>query len=337
MGDLNVFCSPYFTGYWHHIQHHAHAFTRTLALKNLQIPIFLGKLGTAPFLTASRQISPHEEIKLNLTEGPEQRSVTYECQLDLARPLDAMDGRIYAAICGLWDAQKQITPHAIYKATGATRRPDTEQLEKIINSVQALLESAVYWQGLNIPFLDGCLVRRDNTRDPETGHYSGSFLSLKGKPGLYKYITDTDRYLTTVPVEYLQLSGKRTERAIAIQTYVLERISQSRHQGKKSAKITYESLFERLAINSRWANNALKIPHHTASSMRRRARETLISVGYDLVRNGAVTSCTPYPKVTETNKESTPIITVADTTKGTSSLHTVRGIHLKFKGDVNDS
>lgn len=234
-------------------------------MQKIGVPVFLGRIPRSVF-----SCHPHDSDGRYIIREDNDRIC---CQLIAPRDLTATDERIYEAICGLHDASISITPRAIYHAGGGHGSTSSHETKQILASVTTMMQSELIIDHQPIPLLAGTVAPSAS----QTGSVvSPNEIVLSEKPGLYVYVADGDRRLTTVSSTDLILPGmRRTNTVLAAQTLLIRRIHTAQKRGTPEIVIRFDSLFRELGFNS----DATKhVAHRTATKQRCVARMTLLNI-----------------------------------------------------------
>lgn len=247
----------------------------------IHLPLFLGRVPRSVF-----QPHPHNGAGCYIMRDGDSH---VRCQVLSPRDLNATDSRIYSTICGLYDAAISITPRAIHIATGGLGSPTSYQTAKILESEQTMLTTNVTLGNASFSLLTGTIApctRSNGSFD------SPNELTLAERPGLYSYVADGDRRLTTVSTAQLLLptSMRRTNAVIAAQTLVVMRVKAAALRKSKTTKIRFDALFTELGITSLPTTE-----HRQATRKRATARSALVEVAKAAVETGLITSFALYP------------------------------------------
>ena len=187
------------------------------------------------------------------------------------RRLTSFDKRVYIAVSALYNAGNDvITLRQIFYAMGQkASNPKAAQLEKINESVTKMARA---W------------VKVDDSREHNTynynldegdikngwrrGRYEGSLLPME-KASVIANGKTTDaaihlfreppvitfakmkKQITTVDLKLLQSPASKTDTNLAIEDYLISRLSRARNNGKESEKILFKTLFEKTGITER--------------------------------------------------------------------------------------
>ncbi|MBQ2013318.1 MAG: hypothetical protein II206_11095, partial [Bacteroidaceae bacterium] len=177
--------------------------------------------------------------------------------LQISKRLTQYDKRVYVAIAGLFNGGNSvITLRQIHEAMGNTGKPSKTQREKISMAVTKM---------------QSAMIRVDNSAeaskyDYEEFVYSGSLLPIERvkrlvngnlmdeaihlfrEPPVMTFARER-KQITTVPVQLLNSPISKTDANLAIEDYLLERISRA-GKGRSSCKILYKTICEKAGANT---------------------------------------------------------------------------------------
>lgn len=176
------------------------------------------------------------------------------------RELNEYDFRLMTAAGTLIDAGNNITTlSAIHEAMGNTGNPSSDQIEKIMDSltkqrktdvsIDSTKENAVN-KGYPVYVYSGSVMPFDSIKAFVDGKMTEAAIRFLAPPPLYEFAKGRSQ-MTTIKQEVLQSPVNKTAANLAIDNYLLERISHMKNNSKLSRKILYSTLYEKCHIETR--------------------------------------------------------------------------------------
>lgn len=184
--------------------------------------------------------------------------------VQIDRPLTPYDFRVMCAVGSLVDAGNTITSLSdIYEAMGNTGRPSSAQLEKIEESllkqrrtsarIDTGRESEVN-KGYQKYYYNGALLLWDSIEAYIDNTLTEAAIRFFITPPLYEF-AKRRKQITSVEQKVLNSPISKTEANLAIDNYLIKRISHMKNNGKLSRKILFGTLYEECNIKTRMQRN----------------------------------------------------------------------------------
>ena len=205
-------------------------------------------------------------------------SIVYSIDFDklegikITKKLTQFDKRVYIAASALWNAgNKVISLTQIHYAMGNTLRPSGKQLEKINESITKMTNAAIYVDNIeeikskyDYPKVhyDGALLPIERMTATVNGKLSDAAIHLFREPPMMTFAKARGQ-VTTLEMKLLQSPINKTDSNLAIDDYLLERISMSKNAAGKEAHkppnkrktviktILLETLYQQTGLNTR--------------------------------------------------------------------------------------
>ena len=187
----------------------------------------------------------------------------------ISKKLSNYDKRIMVAAAALVNNNEPVTTVSrIYRAMGGKGRPSTADIQKIIHSLDKMNAAKLY--------LD---TTAENEKYPnyERFVYEGSYVPMERITGYQKNGKDIDyaihffrepplvsfarqrKQITTISRNLLEAPINKTEINLAIEDYLIVRISQMKHPDSKvSRKMLYATIFEKNHITNKLQKSRAK-------------------------------------------------------------------------------
>lgn len=173
--------------------------------------------------------------------------------LSITKKLQPFDKRVYIAIAALFNGGNDVmTVSQIYRQMGFTGAPGKSDREKINAAVTKMSsakifvdnqEEAAAYKGYARFRYDGSLLPMERRTDIVNGQVTESTIHIFREPPLISWAKQRNQ-ITTVDVKLLQSPMSKTDSNLAIDDYLIERISRAK-AGKQPAKILFKTLAER--------------------------------------------------------------------------------------------
>lgn len=209
-------------------------------------------------------------IPLKAERAGSRKEVSILWQIDFAslgedvkisRQLTPFDKRVHMAISALFDAgNKVVTLTAIHYAMGNSGRPCTDNLKKINESIQKMSAASIVIDNTQEAqeyryekfVYKGRLLPIEQVEHVTNGKLSESAIRLFREPPVVTFARQR-RQITAFPLKVLQSPGSKTETAIALENYLLERIGKARGENKKAnlRRILYDTIYDACGIMER--------------------------------------------------------------------------------------
>lgn len=183
-----------------------------------------------------------------------------EDNLKITKRLTPYDKRVYIAVSALFNAgYNVITLSQIYYAMGYTgKKAGNSDREKINNALTKMRGASILFDNEkeaeaipNYPHFkyDGSLLPMERITATVNGNITEGAIKIFREPPLMTFAKQRNQ-ITTVTINLLQSPISKTENNLAIDDYLLERISKEKHNNTNSFKMRYKTLFERVGITS---------------------------------------------------------------------------------------
>lgn len=180
--------------------------------------------------------------------------------LKISKKLTPFDKRVYIAVSALFNAGNEIiTLTQIYYAMGYTGKPAEKQITRINEAVEKMRRSYITFDNANeahaIPNYprfkyNGYLLPIESITATVNGRLSDSAIKIFREPPLMTFAKQRNQ-VTTITIRLLQSPVNKTDSNIAIDDYLLERISKEKHKGVKSCRILYDTIYKRVGITTK--------------------------------------------------------------------------------------
>lgn len=178
----------------------------------------------------------------------------------LSKHLNAFDKRVYIAVSAVFSAGNRLmTVEQIHAAMGGTTRPARNQIERINDSLTKMRgavisidnkkESDVY---KNVPYYtyDGSLLPFVRVTARTRGQITDMAIKPLEEPPLMTFAKQR-RQVTTIDIKLLQSPASKTDANLAIEDYLLERLSRAKYKQQSSCRILISTLYEKLSITTK--------------------------------------------------------------------------------------
>ena len=209
-------------------------------------------------------------IPLKAEKAGSKKEVSILWQIDFAslgedvkisRQLTPFDKRVHMAISALFDAGNNVvTLTSVHYAMGNSGRPNTANLQRINESVQKMSAASIVIDNTQEAkeyayekfVYKGRLLPIEQVEHITNGKLSESAIKLFREPPVVTFARQR-RQITAFPLKVLQSPGSKTETAIALENYLLERIGKARGENKKAnlRRILYDTIFDACGITDR--------------------------------------------------------------------------------------
>ena len=215
--------------------------------------------------------------------------------LKITKTLTAYDERVYIAVAALFDAGNNvISLTQIYNAMGNTNAPNKRSREKIFNSLLKMggtflrIENAAEAKKYNYEKINfsGHLLDVRTKAATINGKTTDQGIYIMSRPVLVE-IAEVRGQITTIKPEYLTTSLSQTNENLALEDYLIWRISRAANSFAANRKktnherILYKKIFERAGIKTR--------------SQKARAREKVKKLLIDYKQSGLIERYTIQP------------------------------------------
>lgn len=172
--------------------------------------------------------------------------------LRISKRLTQYDKRVYIAVSGLFNAGNDvITLHQIYTAMGGTGNPSDDQREKISTAI-AKMQSAMINVDNSMEAADynytkfvyrGYLLPIERVKRIVNGNLVEEAIHIFREPPVMTFAKQR-KQITTIPVQLLNSPISKTNANLAIEDYLLERISRAK-DGHSPCKILYKTICDK--------------------------------------------------------------------------------------------
>ena len=171
----------------------------------------------------------------------------------ITKKLTQFDKRVYIAVAGLFNAGNTvITLRQIHLAMGGTGRASANQRQKISAAVHKMhgamisIDNAIEAGTYNYPkfVYTGSLLPIERIRKIVNGNVVEEAIHLFREPPAMTFARQRGQ-ITTIPVRLLNSHVSMTDTNLAIEDYLLDRISHAK-KGKGQSKILYRTICEKV-------------------------------------------------------------------------------------------
>lgn len=170
----------------------------------------------------------------------------------ITKKLTQFDKRVYIAVAGLFNAGNTvITLRQIHLAMGGTGRASANQRQKISAAVHKMhgamisIDNAIEAGTYNYPkfVYNGSLLPIERIRKIVNGNVVEEAIHLFREPPAMTFARQRGQ-ITTIPVRLLNSHVSMTDTNLAIEDYLLDRISHAK-KGKGQSKILYRTICDK--------------------------------------------------------------------------------------------
>lgn len=210
-----------------------------------------GQLAIAVEKSGSKnQIDVLYSIDFDFEELPKGITVT--------KRLTPFDKRVYIAISSLYNAGNTIiTLTQMYYAMGNSGKPSSNQLKRIYNAVTKMASARVFVDNTQEAtaykydkfVYDGALLPMERGTALVNGQLADAAIHPLREPPIMTFAKDRNQ-ITTVSVKLLQSPFNKTDANLAIDDYLLERISRAK-KGNQPHRILFKTLFDHAKITTK--------------------------------------------------------------------------------------
>lgn len=191
-----------------------------------------------------------------------------ETTLRVSRKLTAFDRRVHDAIGTLYNVGNEyMSMSQIAIAMGNTGRPNSHMLERIeasidkMMTVRIVLDQSEDYDAYNKiqQRYKGPLIAAEQKEAMINGQLVVDALHLFREPLLMEFARNR-KQITTIPREVIETKKRQTENNLAIESYLLERISRMKgNKGKTIKKISYKSILKMLNLSGKQQQRAIPV------------------------------------------------------------------------------
>ena len=179
--------------------------------------------------------------------------------LKITKQLTQYDKRVYIAASAIFNAGNEVTTATqIYRVMGNTGKPKAADVKKINDSLTKMGAARVYlnnsheaktYTGYPVFKYDADLLPFERVTATVNGQVTETAIHFFREPPLMTFAKER-KQITTLPLQLLESPVSKTDANLAIDDYLLERISHIK-KGKANPKILYESLYEKCRITTK--------------------------------------------------------------------------------------
>lgn len=251
---------------------------KTTAKKAEKVEYPLDKINSGMWKLLEKDSKKQLSFAVEKIGSNKEVSITYYIDFDklegikITKKLTQFDKRVYIAASALWNAgNKVISLTQIHYAMGNTLRPSGKQLEKINESITKMTNAAIYVNNIeeiknkyNYPKVhyDGALLPIERMTATVNGKLSDAAIHLFREPPMMTFAKARGQ-VTTLEIKLLQSPINKTDSNLAIDDYLLERISHAKNAAGKEAHkppnkrktviktILLETLYQETGLNTR--------------------------------------------------------------------------------------
>lgn len=180
--------------------------------------------------------------------------------LTITKRLTAFDKRVYIAAAALFNAGNNvISLTQIYYAMGYTGTPGENDREKINDSItkmtlaRILLDNQIEAEQTKYEHFkyDGSLLPFERVTAIINGKKTDTAINMFREPPLMTFAKERGQ-VTTIDIKLLQSPVSKTDTALKIEDYLIERISRAKRYDKdKPVRILYKTLYGRTNITDK--------------------------------------------------------------------------------------
>ena len=200
-------------------------------------------------------------LKAEKAGSKDELSIFYSINFDalanvqISKRQTAFDKMVYIATAALYNAGNEwVTLTQIYYALGNDRskKPASKHLERILDSLRKMKAADIFIDNAqeagkyNYPSFryEGDLLPTEKITASINGKLTDAAIHLFREPPLVTFAKQRNQ-VTTISVKLLAAPINKTEKHLAIQDYLLERISRAKHGTKKQERILLATLAEK--------------------------------------------------------------------------------------------
>lgn len=191
-----------------------------------------------------------------------------ETTMHVSRKLTAFDRRVHDAIGTLYNVGNEyMSMSQIAIAMGNTGRPNSRMLERIESSidkmmtVRIILDQSEDYDAYNKiqQRYKGPLIVAEQKEAMINGQLVADALHVFREPLLMEFARNR-KQITTIPREVIETKKRQTENNLAIEGYLLERISRMKGNKRKTIKkISYKSILKMLNLSGKQQQRAIPV------------------------------------------------------------------------------
>ncbi len=194
-------------------------------------------------------------------------SLEEETGVTITKKLTAFDKRVYIAAGALYNNGFEVlTVAQIYGAMGNTGRPNTADIKKINDSLTKMRAAHIFLDSTDESKIykydkfvyDASLLPMERISAVVNGQTVDSAIHLFREPPLISFARER-KQITTISRHLLESPLSKTDTNLAIDDYLLERISHIKNsKGKTSNKLLYTTIYEKCDINTKMQRSRAK-------------------------------------------------------------------------------
>ena len=235
------------------------------------------KQGKMPGQITITNFNPSDLLPIGVEKEGKERNIYYGVdfspkekngveQISIGKKLTAFDRRVHDAIGTLYNAGNDIVSLTQISITmGGSDKPSSRMLDKIANSIDKMRAAQIVLDQSEdyAPYIKhekrykGSVVASEYVDAKINGVFAQNAVHIFREPFLMTFARDREQ-ITTIPREVIETDKRKTENNLAIESYLLERISRMKHNKTKSIKkILYSNMFKVTNITGKQQQRAL--------------------------------------------------------------------------------
>lgn len=178
----------------------------------------------------------------------------------ITKQLTPFDKWVYYAVNALFSTGlTTFSMTQIYYAMGNASKPSRKQIEKIHTSIQKMTTARIYLDNKQEAdayktrqhfSYNGSLLPIESVEVNINGQIAEAAIHIFREPPLITFARQR-RQITTLPVKLLQSPINKTDASLALQSYLLERISKAKNGTSTSHRIRYSTIYENVKISGK--------------------------------------------------------------------------------------
>jgi len=186
-------------------------------------------------------------------------SINFE-ECKISKKLTQYDKRVYVACDALYKAGNEYcTPSQIYRMLGNNSSPSIRERKRINDSITKMGDAKIFVDnareraaGYNYPdfVYDGKLLPFERVTGYVNNVYSDSLIHFFRRPPLGQYAEDR-KQVTTISRALLESPISKTEKNLAIEDYLIDRIGHMKRPGRTERKILLRTLYDSCGISEK--------------------------------------------------------------------------------------
>lgn len=209
-----------------------------------------------------------------------------EQNVKITKRLNTFDKRVYCAVNALYAVNKSgISLTQIHYGMGNRTAPNKTHLAKIYASITKMARAWIFIDNrgeadvYNYPHFiyDGALLPLERLTAVVNGQLSNALIHPLREPPLITFAKER-KQITTVSVKLLQSPLNQTDLNLAIEDYLIERISHAKHAHLDSCRILYDTLYKRVNLTGKdKKKQRQRTPEKISAYLRHYVEEDFIS------------------------------------------------------------